>query len=355
MSWDILKQDIYDKWKLYWFQLHPPDVAEYSWSYLFTGGKEIRAKLFCDMWHYLSPDLKVCGELAFAIECIHVTSIVLDDTPWMDNAAERRGRKTLHTVFTPKKALLISYGLMNMVRHIWTNNRPSSVSEEAWNQLLISKLKMLAVGQLYDIEKRGSLIELASLKTGTLFELVSETVACCVGLDPVFWRVWGNRLGILFQWMDDWLDRHEDVVQQNRNAFNEAYDATLNNYWVLWRKLERGISAQWFTRPFGIWMRGYFTERLPRVAVESEETLLLAIQSEMTYPLVVPEVSSYDFEERKIPAAFTGKDIVQRIYAHADEFFSIPSIQTNLWRLDEDQWEHVPEIRGLLERAKQAL
>ena len=73
MSWDVLKQDIYDKWKPYWFQLHPPDVAEYSWNYLFTGGKEIRAKLFCDMWHYLSPDSKVCGELAFAIECTIVT------------------------------------------------------------------------------------------------------------------------------------------------------------------------------------------------------------------------------------------------------------------------------------------
>jgi cobalamin biosynthesis Co2+ chelatase CbiK len=70
---------------------------------------------------------------------------------------------------------------------------------------------------------------------------------------------------------------------------------------------------------------------------------------------MVPELSSYEFKDKKIPAAFTGKDIVQRIYAHADEFFSIPSIQTNLWRLDEEEWEHVPEIKELLERAKERL
>jgi hypothetical protein len=51
MSWDI----------------HPVDVAEYSWNYLFTGGKEIRSKLFCELWKYLSPDSDVCAELAFAI------------------------------------------------------------------------------------------------------------------------------------------------------------------------------------------------------------------------------------------------------------------------------------------------
>jgi geranylgeranyl pyrophosphate synthase len=30
-----------------------------------------------------------------------------------------------------------------------------------------------------------------------------------------------NNLGILFQWMDDYLDMDEDITQNNRNAFNE--------------------------------------------------------------------------------------------------------------------------------------
>ena len=351
MSWDVLKQDIYDKWKPYWFQLHPPDVAEYSWNYLFTGGKEIRAKLFCDMWHYLSPDSTVCGELAFAIECIHLTSIVLDDTPWMDNAAERRGRKTLHTVFTPKKALLISYGLMNMVRHIWSTNRPASVTEELWQKLLISKLKQLSVGQLYDIEKKGSLLELASLKTGTLFELVAETVAVCTGLDAGFWQLWGNRLGILFQWMDDWQDQEEDRLQGNRNAFNEAYEETLSRYWSLWRKVEMGMGLPWFSRPFGIWIRNYFTKAIPVVKANDEESESLAsILNTSDFVFDVPASV-----KPKLPAEFTGKDMVQRIVERADEFFTLPSLSVNVWFVDEDQWEHVPEIRALLDRVKRGV
>lgn len=353
MSWDVLKQDIYDKWKPYWFQLHPPDVAEYSWNYLFTGGKEIRAKLFCDMWHYLSPDSKVCGELAFAIECIHVTSIILDDTPWMDNAAERRGRKTLHTVFTPKKALLISYGLMNMVRHIWSTNRPASVSEEVWQELLISKLKRLSIGQWYDIEKKGSLFGLASLKTGTLFELVSETVAVCIGLDAGFWQLWGNRLGILFQWMDDWKDQEEDRLQGNRNAFNEAYDETLSRYWSLWRKVEAGMGLSWFSRPFGSWMQYYFTKAIPVAeenAKESESDSLMAILETSDFVFDIPAAV-----KPKIPTEFTGKEMVQRIVERSDEFFTLPSLSVNLWFVDEDQWEHVPEIRDQLDRVKRGV
>ena len=99
MSWDIQKASVYEKWKPYWFRTHPNDVAEYSWNYLFTGGKQIRAKLFCDLWSYLSGNINdtidtrlyntyndntnisySVAELAFAIECIHVASIVLDDT-----------------------------------------------------------------------------------------------------------------------------------------------------------------------------------------------------------------------------------------------------------------------------------
>ena len=169
MSWDILKEEIYEKWKLYWFQIHPPDVAEYSWNYLFTGGKQIRSKLFCELWAYLAPDMKINAELAFAIECIHVASLILDDTPWMDNASERRGKKTLHNVLSPKKAVLVSYELINIVRDIWLNNKPIHVSDEFWQNFLKIKLQRLVIGQLYDIEKKGNLVELASLKTGVLF------------------------------------------------------------------------------------------------------------------------------------------------------------------------------------------
>jgi len=352
MSWDILKKEMYEKWKPYWFQVHPPEIAEYSWNYLFTGGKQIRPSLFCELWEYLAPASTIAGELAFAIECIHVASIVLDDTPWMDDANERRGQKTLHTVFTPKKAALISYELIDIVRNIWINNKPAHVSDAAWQNLLIGKLQRLTVGQVYDIEKRGNLIELASLKTGVLFELVTETVALCVGLDTEFWKMWGNNLGILFQWMDDWHDREQDILQSNRNAFNEAHHTTLKNYQYLWSKIESGIGRQWFERPFGKFILNYFTNDMPITRNTSISSLNDSIL--ITYPtdLVIPEIINYEFDKKNVPPQFSGKDILQRIFSASGEFFIIPSIKINLWYVNENEWEHLEEIKNLLARAQ---
>jgi len=350
MQWNILKPAIYEKWKAHWFKIHPLDVAEYSWNYLFTGGKEIRSKLFCELWQYLSPDSEICAELAFAIECIHVASIVLDDTPWMDNANERRGKKTLHTVFSPKKAALISYELMDMARRIWLNNKPSHVSDIIWQTLLKTKLQRLIIGQWYDIEKKGNLIELASLKTGVLFELVTETVALCTELDTEFWKIWGNNLGILFQWMDDYLDREEDILQSNRNAFNEAYEITLKNYNYLWNTIKYGVGKQWFDKPFGIFMKNYFTEHININSGDHINSLIENIVIQYPTNMVVPEVINYPFEKNNIPAIFTGKDIIRRLFKASDNLFIIPSLQHDLWYIDENKWEQFPEIKDLFSR-----
>ena len=361
MSWDILKEGIYEKWKPYWFQIHPPDVAEYSWNYLFTGGKQIRSKLFCELWSYLAPDTKINAELAFAIECIHVASLILDDTPWMDNAEERRGKKTLHNVLSPKKALLIFYELMSIVRDIWLNNKPSHVSDEFWQNFLKTKLQRLVIGQWYDIEKKGNLIELASLKTGVLFELVTESVALCIGLDTEFWKVWGNNLGILFQWIDDWNDKEQDIIQNNRNAFNEDYQLTLKNYEYLWYKIENGIGKQWFLRPFGIFIKQYFTQNIP-ISLEINNTLLFDnISISYITNLTIPEIEIEDeyFLKKNILLnlikydMLKGKDILKRLFIASDNIYNISYIKTNLWHVDENEWDKLDEIKYLIQRVQQ--
>lgn len=361
MSWDSLKIKIYEKWKVHWFAIHPPDVAEYSWNYLFTGGKQIRAHLFCELWHYLSPDSEVCAELAFAIECIHVASLVLDDTPWMDNASERRGRTTLHKYLTPKKALLIVYELAVMVRQMWKENKPSFISEEDWQSLARDKLQRLAIGQAYDLEKRGNLYELASLKTGVLFELVTETVAVCIGLDRDFWKIWGNNLGILFQWMDDWCDRDEDLLQGNRNAFNEAHDLTLANYSFLWSRIEESIGAQWFERPFGNYLRQYFTGKLPLLTGHSLKTATLENKLDFSYlkNVSVPEEFHYDFQNNELDdilkkkgviTSYNAKELLKRLYRLSEQSYTLPILQTNLWYVDEELWQDLEEINSFLSK-----
>lgn len=282
MSWEVHKPHIYEKWKTYWYHTHPIDIAEYSWNYLFTGGKEIRARLFCELWQYLYPDVMVCAELAFSIECIHTASLILDDTPWMDNAAERRGKTTLHLIFTQKKAILLAHDVMYMVYLIWNENKPTHISLHNWEIFMKDKLQRLMIGQWYDLEKTGKLTDLASLKTGVLFELVTETVAICTNLDREFWKIWGNHMGILFQWMDDWQDREEDRLIHSRNAFNEAYDTTLLAYGQIWQKIERDIGPGWFRLPFGQFMKTYFTRDIPLPLLSSSLSSLSDLS--LSYP-----------------------------------------------------------------------
>jgi geranylgeranyl pyrophosphate synthase len=352
MRWDILKDSIYEKWKAHWYKINPPDVAEYSWNYLFTGGKQIRPKLFCELWAYLCPDNKINTELAFAIECIHVASLILDDTPWMDNANERRNKKTLHTILSPKKAVLISYELMEIVRRIWTTNKPPNVPNNIWENLLITKLQRLVIGQYYDIEKKGNLIELSSLKTGVLFELITETVALCIDLDTEFWKIWGNNVGILFQWVDDWNDRQEDTIQGNRNAFNEDYDLTLKNYTYIWNNIEKGIGNQWFTLPFGIFMKQYFTDNIPILSndITNNNLLMNTINIKYITDLNIPTNIHYDFKKNGLPDILNGKDIVSILFKLLKQSFTIPSIKVNLWNIDEKIWEHNEEIKQLIEK-----
>jgi len=353
MAWEEQKSHIHDTWKSYWFETHPRDIAEYSWTYLFTGGKEIRARLFCELWKYLSPDLPVCGELAFVIECIHATSLVMDDSPYMDNAEFRRGRPCLHRVFGQKKAGLICYDLMHMARMIWAKNRPIHVEKQVWYDLMKTKLQRLMMGQWYDMEKKGTLVELASLKTGVLFELVSETVAICTELDPTFWRIWGNHVGILFQWTDDWLDQQEDFQQENRNAFNEAYDTTHRAYQEVWRKIEEGIGAGWFERPFGKYMRTYFTKTIPFLSLQKTSSSLTDILLPYPTDLSFPEVNQERFRRNDILDIMNGKDILTLMFMISNHMKENDQIKTNLWKIDENEWDTVPEVEEWIDEIEQ--
>lgn len=357
--WEKYKEPIYNKWKEYWYHTHPEDVARYSWDYLFTGGKEIRARLFCELWHYLSPDSEVCAELAFAIECIHVASLILDDSPWMDHAAERRGRKTLHLQFSDKKALLLCHDVMKMVYHIWLENCPPEIQIHDWKSHLQDTLERLTIGQYYDLEKKGNLTTLASLKTGVLFGFVTETVALCIQLNPFFWKEWGNRLGILFQWMDDWHDQEEDTTQGNRNAFNEAYESTVADYSRYWNELCITIGSSWFRTEFGQYLYQYFTN-IPfpistTVPLSSFTQLPVFLPLCTQYHLPSPDQIYKKMTEKEYHTLLpfeTSMEMIQTMILMIRRREEFEPLKTNIWPLSEEEWNRVPEIQAWIERVE---
>lgn len=355
--WETHKGPVYHKWKEYWFQTHPPEIADYSWDYCFTGGKEIRARLFCELWQYLSPDSEVCVELAFAIECIHVASLILDDSPWMDNASMRRGRKTLHLQFTEKKALLVCHDLMKMVYMIWLENKPPSIDEKVWKGQMRDTLEKLTIGQYYDLGKKGELVEVASLKTGVLFGFVTETVACCIQLDSIYWKEWGNRLGILFQWMDDWKDREEDILQENRNAFNEAPEWTALQYAHFWRDICKAIGSSWFHTDFGHYIHQYFTsipipfDKEPSISMELPLFLPLCTHYLLPSTHEIHRKIKQIQEEHSISLPFeTSVELIQTLIYMIQKQEDVEPLRTDLWSLPEEKWITTPEIQEWIDR-----
>ena len=261
-TWQSLREEAMRPWRERWIARHPADIGEKSWNAIFAGGKEIRPALFCELWLLLVPGQPPDGELAFAIECIHAASLILDDTPLMDNAAERRGRPAIHALYTTYKAVYFALEIAEIVFDIWTKKAPADAAAAAdWWNFLRDKVLQLCVGQYYDLLGGADLHTLAVLKTGALFEFATEMVALRAGLSRVVWRTWGRQIGVLFQWADDWADRDEDAAAGSRNAFLEKPDLITAHYYAILEK--SAIGPEWRARPFGDWLMRYFEERGP--------------------------------------------------------------------------------------------
>ncbi len=335
MSWDDLKGGLFAQWKPWWISRHPKDIGEYSWAYLFERGKQIRPRLFCELWRYLCPERQPSAELAFIIECVHVASLILDDLPWMDNAKERRGWKTLHCMYSTRKALLLTYDVLELAQEV-SKTSTFPLESATWDKWVREKLDALWRGQFLDLSRKGSLEELATLKTGTLFECVTELVAISIDLDSIFWRSWGQALGVLFQWVDDWNDKEEDKIIQQRNAFNESYEDTMMRYRILWTQVVQGVGSGWWETPFGQYLWNYFTSISVNTSViplTSAQTLVTLFSTPVSSCISTPLVSSEE------PALLFMTTI--RPYL----FLPIPttSSMSFLWNIEEEQWLDVLE------------
>lgn len=263
--WSTIREETIKPWKERWISRHPANIGEATWNAIFSGGKEIRPSLLCELWTHLSPSTPIIGDLAFALECIHCASLILDDTPAMDNAEIRRGRPTIHKAFNTYRSLWLAIEIGEIVFDIWTKHAPKEPEAATiWWNFLRDKLLQLAIGQYYDLTGTGDLYSLAILKTGSLFEFATELVALRLGLSRDAWRTWGRQIGVLFQWADDWHDREEDAAAGNRNAFAEAPAVVYQHYQLLLAR--SNIGEDWRKRPFGDWLMRYFEENGPLTA-----------------------------------------------------------------------------------------
>ncbi len=199
------------------------------------GGKRVRP-LLChaagDIFAAPSESLDVP---ACAVELIHAYSLVHDDLPCMDDDVLRRGKPTCHVEFDEATALLAGDALQAAAFDVLA--RPGLTADPARQVAMLGLLAQaagslgMAGGQAVDLASVGKALDVPDLefmhlrKTGALIRASVLLGAHCGNADaPALERLahFANRVGLLFQVVDDVLDATADTATLGKTAGKDA-------------------------------------------------------------------------------------------------------------------------------------
>lgn len=184
--------------------------------YLKNGGKRIRPALVAIGAYITGGDPEDTITVGTAIEFIHNYSLIHDDLPAMDNDDIRRGKPTCHKVFGEDIAILAGDALLTYAFQI-LSQKELFKTIDAEKLLKISNLiarkagtEGMVKGQVMDVKKIGDLEEIAKYKTAALIE-ASLVAGAILGKsnekELSLLSEIGEKLGIVFQIVDDILDK----------------------------------------------------------------------------------------------------------------------------------------------------
>lgn len=193
------------------------------------GGKRVRPVL-CILASRAFGETKVhlhdIMPAAIALEMVHTYSLVHDDLPIMDNDDLRRGRPTVHKVFSDAEALLVgdalltdAFGLLAEPEAFFGKNVALPASARI---RMVAELASacggngMVMGQSQDIYWTGRsgadathLTEIHLRKTGRLLGAAAAMGALAREATPqqtAAFRTFGEQIGLAFQITDDLLD-----------------------------------------------------------------------------------------------------------------------------------------------------
>lgn len=182
-----------------------------------AGGKRLRPAMLLLASRLLGHDSEEEVTYATVVEFIHTATLVHDDV--IDHASLRRGRRTIHELwgnnrtvllgdwlYTTAMKLALSHGNVEVIRRLCNATLGMTEGE----LLVLARLGAidLAVDEYFDIIER---------KTARLFAASCSVPALVGTYDPLADRAlerYGQKLGLLFQLVDDRLDftAREDEV-----------------------------------------------------------------------------------------------------------------------------------------------
>jgi geranylgeranyl diphosphate synthase type II len=197
---------------------HSNEALQEAMKYSLLGpGKRFRPQLVLASAETFGAPLANALDPACAIEMIHAYSLIHDDLPCMDNDDFRRGRPTLHRVYSEGMAVLAGDALLTEAFYIIAKASCLDGRQIARLIALLAeragKTGMVG-GQAIDILlKQNStidlLIQMDQKKTGDLFSCALEFGAIIANASPAIQkhlREIGLHLGLAYQIRDDQQD-----------------------------------------------------------------------------------------------------------------------------------------------------
>lgn len=214
------------------------EALQYS---MFPGGKRIRAILMILIYQLFDPKhWKKIIPSACAVEMVHLSSLLLDDLPSMDNATLRRGKETCHRKYGESVAILASVGLLNLAYQIIVAEQHAFFSEKKIRQIAQELSQAIGFsgmigGQFIDLKQDLQALNLEQMeyihshKTASLFIACMRISAILAGaknkeLEAI--TKYGKNLGLAYQIQDDLLDLEATAEQLGKDAQQDTHKLT---------------------------------------------------------------------------------------------------------------------------------
>lgn len=177
-------------------------------------GKRLRPKLCLSVLSDLGqPVGETQSVAALALEFIHLSSLIHDDLPALDNDAWRRGRPSCHVAFGEAPAILLGDILVGLAFQLIAGTELTANIKSELNRALSEAFVMLCEGQKMDLGCVENLKseQIFARKTGALFACATEFAACMAGVvitsQKKHLKAMGEHIGLLYQVLDDQQDK----------------------------------------------------------------------------------------------------------------------------------------------------
>ena len=203
-------------------------------------GKRLRPILVLESCRACGGSAQTALPAAAAVEMLHTYSLIHDDLPAMDNAAQRRGRTSCHVAFDEATAILAGDALLTRAFAILAKQ----IEDPAAARAVVAELadaagdQGMVAGQMMDIlgesatPQKEFVESIHAAKTAALFRAATTIGARLAGASEAQLRAlaaYGEALGRAFQIVDDLLDREGSDRDLGKPSGQDAAQAKMTD------------------------------------------------------------------------------------------------------------------------------